>query len=161
MSAGTITFKAGRREREDDYKDFAGQDGVYNMTLVSVSEPYTAPSTFHKSGQQTFRDWLFAVSDGGAHDGEVLDMRSTVSTSDKSKQFEIVTALIGRNPALGSDIDIDKHLVGRDVMAHIQTNDNNFPFIASLMPAPAKGAKPAAAPASPPEAAQDGDALPF
>jgi uncharacterized protein YegL len=123
-----------------------------------VSQPYEAPSTFHKSGKQTFRDWVFAISDSGPHDGEVLDMRSTVSHSDKSKQYEIVTALIGRNPALNQDIDIDKHLVGRDVMAHIQTNDNNFPFIASLMPAPAKSAPPKAK--EPEPVAATGD-LPF
>lgn len=163
MSAGTITFKAGRRERQDDWKDYAGPDGVFPMTLVSVSAPYEAPSTFHKSGKQTFRDWVFAISDGGPNDGEVLDMRSTVSTSDKSKQYEIVTALIGRNPALNTDIDIDRHLVGRSVMAHIQTNDNNFPFIASLMPAPASTAPaaPAPAPAPPPAPAPQDDSLPF
>lgn len=171
MSAGTITFKAGRRERQDDYKDFSGPDGMYDMTLVSVSAPYEAPSTFHKSGKQTFRDWVFAVSDGGPHDGEVLDIRSTVSTSDKSKQYEIVTALIGRNPSLGADIDIDRHLVGRSVQAHIATNDNDWPYIKTLVPAKQQAAAaapapaPAAAPAPAPEAAPAAEAsdseLPF
>lgn len=151
MSAGTITFKAGRRERQDDYKDFSGTDGVYEMTLVKVSEPYEAPSTFHKSGKQTFRDWVFAVSDGGPNDGEVLDIRSTVSTSDKSKQYEIVTALIGRNPSLGADIDIDRHLVGRSVQAHIATNENDWPYIKTLMPARTSGQAAAPAPAPAPE----------
>lgn len=161
MSAGTLTFKAGRRERQDDYKDFSGPDGMYDMTLVAVSAPYEAPSTFHKSGRQTFRDWTFAVSDGGPHDGEVLDIRSTVSTSDKSKQYEIVTALIGRNPSLGADIDIDRHLVGRSVQAHIATNDNDWPYIKTLVPAKGQAQQPATpAPAAPAAAPADSD-LPF
>lgn len=135
MSAGTISFRAGRRERQDDYRDFSGPDGMYDMTLVSVSAPYEAPSTFHRSGRQTFRDWVFAVSDGGPHDGEVLDIRSTVSTSDKSKQYEIVTALIGRNPELDTDIDIDRRLVGRGVQAHVATNDSGWPYVKTLVPA--------------------------
>lgn len=171
MSAGTISFKAGRRERQDDYQDFTGDDGMYLMTLVSVSEPYEAPSSFHKSGKQTFRDWIFAVSDGGPHDGQVLDMRTTVSTSDKSRQYEVVTALIGRNPTLNTDIDIDRHLVGRSVQAHIQTNDNDYPFIKTLVPvlqappaAPAAAPAPAPAPVPVPVAAApaaSADGLPF
>lgn len=170
MSAGTITFKAGRRERQDDYKDFSGPDGVYRMTLVSVSAPYEADSSFTKTGKQTYRDWVLAISDGGPHDGEVLDIRATVSTSDKSKQYEIVSALIGRSPALGVEVDIDRHLVGRDALANIQTNDNDFPYIKALMPAPqaaAPAAQPAPAPAPAPvpvaagaPAASD-DGLPF
>lgn len=144
----TITITKGRPNRQGDERDFAGPDGTYEMTLVTVSEPVTEKSNLPdaKNGEWTYRTWTFAVSDGGEFDGQVLDVRANArSTGPKSKQYGVIVALFGRTPPPDTVIDIQRHLVGRSCYAQILTNDNEFPFIASFMPLPAKrGAAPVA-----------------
>jgi len=148
MSAGTITITAGRAPREGNEQDFQGPDGTYLATLSKVSAPITEPSTMGKGGTWTFRVWTFAI-DGGQYDGQVLDVRASVKSSDKSKQYGILTALAGKALAVGTTIDIDRHLVGRQCLIAVRTNENDFPEIASFMAAPSTGPAPAQAPAQP------------
>jgi len=138
----TITISAGRPARDGGEKDFAGPDGTYEMTLVTVSEPTTEKSSIELKrgdGTWTFRDWTFAVSDGGEYDGQVLDLRANAkSTGPKSKQFEIIVALFGRTPPVGTEIDVQRHLVGRSCLCRIATRDGtDFPYVAGLVPLPA------------------------
>lgn len=163
MSAGTITITAGR-EREGNERDFAGPDGTYPVLLVSVSEPVTEPSTMAESGSWTYRRWTFAI-DGGEYDGQVLDARASTKSSPKSKQFQIISALFGKVPPVGTSIDIQKHLIGRSALVSVLTNDNGYPYIAGFMAAPGSGKAPAAPapkpePVATPAVADDSD-LPF
>ena len=160
MSAGTITITAGR-EREGDENDFSGEDGTYPVILVRVGEPVTEPSTMAESGSWTYRRWTFAI-DGGQHDGQVIEARASTKSSPKSKQFQIVSALFGKVPPVGTQIDIQKHLVGRSALVSVLTNDNGYPYIAGFMASPGGGRAAAPAPKAEPVAVAAGDdGLPF
>lgn len=134
-----ITITAGRPNRQGDEQDFAGPDGSYLATLIGVTEPITAKSTMADArgdGTWTYRDWTFAI-DGGQYDGQVLDVRANASSSGpKSKQFAIIAALIGRTPPVGAQIDIQAHLVGRQCLLGIKTNDNDYPYADTFMAVP-------------------------
>ncbi len=163
MSAGTLTF-AHTTKREAAENEFSGPDGTYSMTLVSVTAPYEDESSFSKTGKAMYRKWLFAVDDQGDHDGQTLELRTSTSMSDQSKQYEVVAALIGRNPALGAPIDIDAHLVGRSALVYVMSNDAGWPKIDKLLavPKPRGAAAPkAAAPSEPAAPAAGEDGLPF
>ena len=127
MSAGTITITAGRPNRQGDEKDFTGPDGTYPVTLVAVSDEITEPSTLADAkgdGTWTYRVWTFAI-DGGECDGQVIDLRANArSSGPNSKQFGLVSAFVGRTPPVGAQIDIQRHLVGRQALASIVTGDN-------------------------------------
>lgn len=164
MSAGTITITAGR-ERDGNENDFAGPDGTYSVILVRVTDPVTAPSTMGKSETWTYRDWTFAI-DGGEFDGQVIDVRASCKAGPSSKQVRMITALFGKVPPVGTQIDIQKHLVGRGCLAAIQTNDAGYPYVDSFMSAPSGGGraaapKPEPAPAAAAPAEGDDSGLPF
>ena len=150
MSAGTITITAGRPNRQGDEKDFSGPDGTYPVVLVAVSDEDTEKSTLADAkgdGTWTYRTWTFAI-DGGEYDGQVIDKRVNArSTGPKSKQFGLVAAFVGRTPPVGASIDIQRHLVGRQALASILTNDNDYPYVDKVMALPAQAAAPVVAPA--------------
>ena len=153
----TITITAGRPNRQGDEKDFAGPDGTYTVTLAAVSEPVTEKSSMADAkgdGTWTYRVWTLAI-DGGEYDGQVLDVRANArSTGPKSKQYKFIAAFVGRTPPPGTTIDIQKHLVGRQALAQILTNENDYPYVEALMSLPPSnnGAAPAPAPAPAPPA---------
>lgn len=131
----TITISRGRANRQGNEKDFSGQDGVYPVILSSVSDPYEADSRFSKTGKGLYRDFTFAF-ENPENEGEVLEKRvNAKSTSEKSAQFEIIAALLGRTPAIGENIAL-RDLVGRSCQASIKTNDNDYPYIDSLIALP-------------------------
>jgi hypothetical protein len=155
-----FTIASGRRVREGDEQDYSGPDGVFTLKLVRISEPITEASTFSESGEWTFRRWTFAV-EGGEHDGQVLDLRYSWSgkPSKRSNTFQLLTALLGREPEAGDVMD-DKDLIGKECLGQVATNERDYPYIKQLMPAPQMAPKPVkASPAQTPEPTEDG--LPF
>jgi hypothetical protein len=157
MSAGTITITAGRPNREGGEKDFSGPDGTYPVTLVAVSDEVTEPSSLADAkgdGTWTYRTWTFAI-EGGEYDGQVIDLRANArSSGPTSKQFGLVAAFVGRTPPVGASIDIQRHLVGRQALASIVTNENGFPKVDKVLALPAQrnGTAPAPTPAPAPPA---------
>ena len=147
MSAGTITITAGRAPREGDETDFAGPIGTYPARLIRVGDEVTEPSTMGKAATWSYRIWTFAIDDGSEWDGQIMEVRASTKSSPQSKQFEIISALVGRVPPVGAQIDIKAHLVNRSCLISIKTNDSDYPYIAALMAAPAaRAAAPAPAP---------------
>lgn len=136
----TITITAGRPNRQGDEKDFAGPDGTYTATLVAVSDPITAKSSMVSAKGDdtwTYRDWTFAIDGGTEWDGQVIDVRANAgSAGPKSKQYAIIAALAGRAPTVGAQVDIQKHLVGRQCLIGIRTNENDFPYVDAFMALP-------------------------
>lgn len=131
----TITISKGRPNREGNEKDFSGPDGSYPVILSSVSDPFEEVSRFSKSGKAMYRIFTFAF-ENAENEGEVLDKRVNAnSTSEKSAQFEIIAALLGRTPAVGENVRIPD-LVGRGCQASIKTNDNDYPYIDALIATP-------------------------
>jgi hypothetical protein len=167
--SGTITITAGRPNRQGDEKDFAGPDGTYTVTLTAVSDVITEKSNLADAkgdGTWSYRVWTLAI-DGGEFDGQVIDIRANAGSSGpKSKQYGLVSAFVGRTPPVGTQIDIQKHLVGRQALAYIATNDSDYPYVDKVMALPASktngkaAAKPAPEPEHEPVAVTD-ESLPF
>lgn len=149
----TITITAGRPNREGDEKDFSGPDATYTVTLSAVSEPITEKSSMADAkgdGTWTYRVWTLAI-DGGPYDGQVIDVRANArSSGPKSKQYKFIAAFVGRTPPTGTTIDIQQHLVGRQALASIITNDKDYPEVESLMALPMAPAGNGTAPAPEP-----------
>jgi hypothetical protein len=135
MTDDTITITKGRRERQGDEKDFNGPDDTYPVILSSVSDPYEADSQYGKDGKGLFRDLTFAF-ENPENEGQVLDKRiNAKSTSEKSAQFEVASALLGRTLAVGETFKWSD-LIGRSCLASVKTNDKDYPFFASFMALP-------------------------
>jgi hypothetical protein len=149
LSADTITITAGRPAREGDAQDFSGPDGTYQVILSSVSDIIEEASRQPRQlrngkpdprddGRWVYRIWTLAIEEGEYAD-QVLDLRANArSTGPKSKQFEIIAALLGRTPQIGESISIPE-LPGRSALALILTNENEYPYVKQLMPLPARG----------------------
>lgn len=135
MTDDTITITRGRPERQGNEKDFSGPDDTYPVILSSVSDPFEAESRFSKDGKGTYRLLTFAF-ENAENEGEVLDKRvNAKSTSEKSAQFEIASALLGRTLAVGETFKWSD-LVGRSCLASVKTNDNDYPTFASFIASP-------------------------
>lgn len=159
MTDDTITITRGRPNRDGNEKDFSGQDGVYPVILASVSDPYEADSRFSKTGKGEFRDLTFAF-ENPENEGEVLEKRiNAKSTSEKSAQFEVASALLGRSLAIGETFKWSE-LVGRSCQALVGTNENDYPVIKSLMPT-ARASAPRPTATAAPRQRQTADAMPF
>jgi hypothetical protein len=158
MTAGTITITAGRPDRGGDTKDFAGPDGTYTAALIAVGEPVTEKSSLADAkgdGTWTYRDWSFAIDDDSEWAGQVIGVRAnTRSTGPNSKQFKMIAALVGRTPPAGAEIDIQRHLVGRQCLVSIGTNDSGYPVAETFMALPPARQQAAAQPVAAPAAAE-------
>lgn len=156
----SIIITAGRPNRQPGDRDFAGPDGTYPVTLVAISDPITEKSTQppkgpNDDGMYTYRIWTLAIDDGSEHDGQVIDMRANVgSTGPKSKQYALVAGFSGAVPPIGAVIELPK-LIGRRALALIQTNENDYPYVHTVLPLPAERNAPAQAPAQAPEPAPE------
>lgn len=166
----TVTITGGKPNRQGDEKDFTGPDGTYPVVLIAISDEVTQKSTAAtaKSDTWTYRVWTIAI-DSGPHMGEVMDIRaSSSSTGPKSKQYGLIAAFAGRTPPEGTDVNLDK-LIGRQALAAIATNENDYPYVDKVMAMPPgmlqapepTATKPAAAPPPEPVAATTDSDLPF
>ena len=155
----------------DDFLEFsqgAGQSdiapGTYAVTLTEISEVRTQTAQRGPNAGKEFsiRDWTFVTDD----DQEIRDSAS-VSRSNRSKQYEWVTALLGGTPpALDQKLSLTQ-LIGREAIATVELVDG-WPKIKVLSARPqerpkaATGAAAAArARAQPVAVAAGDDDLPF
>jgi hypothetical protein len=130
----------------DDFLEFsqgAGQSdiapGTYNVTLTEVSEVRTQVANQGPNAGKEFsiRDWTFFTDD----DQEIRDSAS-VSRSNRSKQYQWVTALLGGTPpALDQKLSLSQ-LIGREAIATVELV-NGWPKITTLSARPQER-KPAA-----------------
>jgi len=148
VSYDTITVTQAKPQREANEGEYTGPDGTRSAMLIRVSDPVTEPSTMGKKSTWTHRTWFFAIDDQSEFDGQVLDSRISVtsSNSDKSKQYEAINALAGKTVPVGVELSISRHLVNRSCYIRIESNDNGFPVIRSFMAKPETGS-PVQAPA--------------
>lgn len=152
-----MTISQGRREGE-----FSGPDGAYDVILTDISEPITetAKNGPNAGEEYTYRRWVFAI-DGGPHDGETIDARTSGATGPKSKAYGFLVALFGgKAPPAGTQLQ-KKDIVGRSAIATIGTDDNDFPKLMSLSAAPRRASAPKPEPKPEPVAATSDDDLPF
>lgn len=154
----TITISAGGKEGA-----FRGDPGVYTATLLTHAVVGPFPSKDPKTPGETFKlhEWGFVI-DGAPEGEEMVWWTSGESTGPKSRTFAIITALFGGEaPPIGFDVDIEKHLIGRQALLDVRRNDRGYLDATGIMPVPKAAAK-AAARAPQPVAAGTQDAgLPF
>ena len=136
-----------------EFSQGAGQSdiapGTYRVTLTEISEVRTNTATRGPNAGKEFsiRDWTFYTDD----DQEIRDSAS-VSKSNRSKQYQWVTALLGGTPpALDQKLSLGQ-LIGREAIATVDLVDG-WPKIVTLSAIPKERAKPADA-ASPAAAAR-------
>ena len=137
MSDDVITITPGRQPRPPGENDFSGPDGTYPVILIRVSDAITEPSSGQYAGDYVYRVWTLAIdTPGREYDGQVLDTRATVKASQSSKQYGLISAFLGRGPAVGEQLSLSRDLVGRGALADIRTNDAGYPQIFAVMAAP-------------------------
>jgi hypothetical protein len=130
-------------------------DGVYAVTLVDISDPRTVTAQRGPNAGQDVDliDWTFALDNG-----DTVDASTSTASGPRSKMYAFLTALFGgKAPPVGTQLEKD-HLIGRQALATIQTDEGGWPRITNLgavpntMPLPqaAAPAQPAAAPPRPP-----------
>jgi hypothetical protein len=130
-------------------------DGVYAVTLVDISDPRTVTAQRGPNAGQdvTLIDWTFALDNG-----DTVDASTSTASGPRSKMYAFLTALFGgKAPPVGTQLEKD-HLIGRQALATIQTDEGGWPRIMNLgavpntMPLPqaVAPAQPAAAAPRPP-----------
>ena len=131
---------------------FDGDDGVYEVALISISEPRTVTAQRgERAGQDvTLLDWQFAIGDDGPHAGQVIEASTSTASGPKSKMYSWLTALFeGKSPPVGTELDIEKHLIGRRALATIRRDTEGWYRIENLGALPSRAATPLPAPAAP------------
>ena len=138
----TITISAGGKQGA-----FRGEPGVYTATLLThtLEGPFDAKQPKFPGEQYNLHEWGFVI-DGAPEGEEMVWMTSGESTGPKSKTFAIITALFGGNqPPVGTQLDIEQHLIGRQALVDVRRNDRGYLDVEGIMPLPkAATAKPAA-----------------
>jgi hypothetical protein len=106
-------------------------DGVYVVTLVDIGDPRTVlAQRGPRAGQEvSLMDWSFALDD---MPGVTVDASTSTASGPRSKMFAYLTALFGgQAPPAGTQIEKD-HLIGRQALATIQTDEGGWPKIVNL-----------------------------
>ena len=152
----TITISAGGKEGA-----FRGDPGVYTATLLTHDIVGPFKSKDPEKPDETYRlhEWGFVI-DGAPESEEMVWTTSGESTGPKSKTFAIITALFGGNqPPVGTQLDIEQHLIGRQALVDVRRNDRGYLDVAGIMPLPKAATAKAAA--GRPVVAQPDANLPF
>lgn len=162
----TITITAGGKAGS-----YRGDPGAYAATLVThtIEGPFSAKQPKFAGETYKLHEWGFAI-EGAPDDGCMVWIASSESTGPQSKTFGILSALFGgKEPPVGTTLDIETHLIGRMALVDVRENDRGYLDVVGVTPlpramqkgAPAKAA-PRRAPATVPPATDDIDAsLPF
>lgn len=162
----TIRVSSGYTPPENAYVE--ADPGPHVVTLVAITEPREVDDTF-KGGKRLVQEWQFAI-DGGPYDGQMIWDSWVTAPKDgnvhpKSNFYGYMTALFGRTVPEGTDLDIERHLIGRQALATTEKSEQGFVRIVNLGALPAALSKgKAAAPAAPPlreQVAASNDGLPF
>lgn len=151
----TITISAGGKQGA-----FRGDPGVYTATLLTheLVGPFDAKQPKFEGETYRLHEWGFVI-DGAPEGEEMVWWTSGESTGQKSRTFAIITALFGGNqPPVGTQLDIEQHLIGRQALVDVRRNDRGYLDVEGIMPLPKAAAKSAAGKAAAP--VQDGN-LPF
>lgn len=168
----TIKVSSGYEPPENAY---SGDGGVYVVTLVGITEERKTVS--EQYGERMVQEWQFAIDDrdlaGGEQDhaGELVFNSWVTAPKNgavhpKSTFYGYMTALFGgREAPAGTDIDIEKQLIGRQALATVARSGEGYVNIVNLGAVPTKkAAAPKPKPAPEPlreQVGEDLDSLPF
>lgn len=140
MTAPSVPFLTVGTGGLDPDKDV--EDGTYPMTLIELDDPkliFTTqnpskidPTTGEEIGGTHIIVWRFALDD---YDDRLCEGATSTATGPKSKAFEWLTALLGREPVKGEPFTRDQ-LIGRGCLGRVVHNSAGYPKVASLTPTP-------------------------
>jgi hypothetical protein len=151
----TITIEQGSKQGS-----YRGEDGTYTATLTSVEVrgPFDSKQPKFPGEQFSLYEWAFAI-EGAPEDSCMVWASSSTRVSPKSKAFGYITALLGgKQPPVGTELDIEKHLVGREALVTVFNDPaTGFTDVTQVTAIPKVATAKAAAPKAPPT---DSD-LPF
>jgi hypothetical protein len=149
----TLTISAGAREYA-----YLEDDGTFPATLVSFDKrgPFDSKQ---KPGEQFYLlEWGFSIDDAG--DNSMVWATSGEATGPKSKTYGIITALFGgKQPPVGQQLDIEKHLISRRALVTVRRDENGYMKVDAVSALPSAPPKKNAAPV--PVADANPDDLPF
>lgn len=119
---------------------YTGDGGTYVVTLVNITEPRHVPAGKYEA--RDVQEWQFAIDDGQDHAGEVVFDSWVTAPKDgnvhpKSTYYGYMTALFGKQPPEGADIDVERHLVGRGALATVERTSEGYVNIINLGALPA------------------------
>ena len=140
------------------------EDGGFAATLVTFERrgPFDAKQPKFPGEQFYMLEWGFAI-EGAPEDACMVWASSGESTGPKSKTFGYISALFGgKQPPVGTQLDIEKQLIGRMALVNVRKDENGYVKVDSVVPLPKamqKGAAPKAAPVVIPE--DTDDSIPF
>lgn len=104
-------------------------DGVYAVTLTEISDPRTVTAQRGpRAGEDVdLIDWTFALDNGAT-----VEASTSTASGPRSKMYAFLTALFGgKAPPVGTQLEKD-HLIGRQALATIQTDEGGWPRITNL-----------------------------
>lgn len=148
----TITISAGTRQYA-----YLEDEGTFPATLVTHELRGPFDSKQNPGEQFRLHEWGFSIDDVG--DNSMVWATSGESTGARSRTFGIITALFGgKQPPVGQQLDIEKHLIGRRALVTVRRDDNGYMKVDAVTPVPSS---PKAKAAPVPVAEASPDDLPF
>jgi len=127
----------GIKVKVEESKGFAEiEDGMYEAKLVEIEE-----TTLPEWGERW--RWWFEVE---TEDEETVKVAGLTSRkfSDRSKAYKWFSALTGREPEIGEEVDLDE-AVGNECLVEVKNKPGQggavFPNVVDVKPVPKKSKK--------------------
>lgn len=142
-----------------------GDDGSYEAKLVSVDLKGPFQSKQNPGEEFSLYEWGFAI-EGAPDDACLVWATSSTRLTPRSKSYGYITALFGgKQPPVGTKLDIENQLVGRPAVVTVQTDPvEGWVTVTAVTPPVRKAGAKAVIPPAPESvdvAPADGDDVPF
>lgn len=148
----TLTISAGSKEFA-----YLEDDGTFPATLVGFERKGPFDDAKNPGQQYHLLEWAFSIDNAG--DNSMVWTATGESTGPKSRTYGIISALLaGKQPPVGTQLDIEKHLIGRRALVTVAKDEKGYMKVQSVSALPSA---PRAATKPPAVADANPDDLPF
>jgi hypothetical protein len=97
--------------------------------------------------EQRVAQQAFTINDGDPSDNSMVWIATGERTGPQSRTYGIISALLaGKQPPVGTQLDIEKHLIGRRALVTVAKDEKGYMKVVGVSALPSKpgGAKVAA-----------------